>query len=337
VLTADNEEAQIVVGENRGFPTTNLQAANPAANMGNNNAFQTSQNIERRDVGVTLRVTPQISEGETIRLDYFNEISSVTDPMNPLGPTTSNRTVENTVYVKDGETVMIGGIITDQTNPMTTKVPFLGDIPFFGWAFKSVSDSTVKTNLIVLLTPHIVRDPIDLEALTIEKFASEVAIIHRREEFRASSSKALDYTQREAEERKRAIEAGIELPTERNSVRGEIKNLRERYPTESLPDLREERLEREKQRLEDLEKQSRVDNGNFEVQAATLRDSGAAVVILQRLIELGFDGTVVSRSENGDEIHVVQMGPFTSEESARDAARRINAETGLNAFVRLKP
>jgi len=161
--------------------------------------------------------------------------------------------------------------------------------------------------------------------------------IEKREEFRASSSKALDYTQREAEERKRAIEAGIELPTERNSVRGEIKNLRERYPTESLPDLREERLEREKQRLEDLEKQSRVDNGNFEVQAATLRDSGAAVVILQRLIELGFDGTVVSRSENGDEIHVVQMGPFTSEESARDAARRINAETGLNAFVRLKP
>ena len=329
VLTADNEEAQIVVGENRGFPTTNLQAANPAAGgAGNaNNAFQTSQNIERRDVGVTLRVTPQISEGETIRLDYFNEISAVTEPLNPLGPTTSNRTVENTVYVKDGETVVIGGIITDQTNPMVSQVPYLGDIPFFGWAFKSRSESTIKTNLLVLLTPRIVRDPIDLRALSIEK----------REEFRDGSREALEYTPEEEEERQRALDAGIPLPDDSNAVRGRLGVLTRESPTESLPDLRNERDRREKQRIEDLDKQSKIDAGSYEIQAAALRDSGAAVVILQRLIELGFDGTVVSRQENGDELHVVQLGPFADEESARDAARRINAETGLNAFVKLKP
>jgi general secretion pathway protein D len=328
VLTADNEEAQIVVGENRGFPTTNLQAANPAAGMGNqNNAFQTSQNIERRDVGVTLRVTPQISEGETIRLDYFNEISSVTDAMNPLGPTTSNRTVENTVYVKDGETVVIGGIITDQQNPSVTQVPYLGDIPFLGWAFKSRSEMTVKTNLLVLLTPRIVRDPVDLQALSIEK----------REEFRNGSREGIDYSDDEEAERKRARDAGIEVPEDKNLVRGTLGTLTNRYPTESLPELRKEREEREKQRLDQLERQSKAESGSYEVQAAALRDSGAAVVILQRLIDLGFDGTVVSRRENGDEIHVVQLGPFASEENARDAARRINAETGLNAFVKLKP
>jgi general secretion pathway protein D len=325
VLTADNEEAQIVVGQNLGFPTTNLQAATPSGGDPSN-PFQTAQNIERRDVGVTLRVTPQISEGETVRLDYFNEVSAVTSATGNLGPTTTKRTVENTVYVKDGETVMIGGMIMDTLGETVNQVPFLGDIPFLGNLFKSRAESTDKVNLIVLLTPHIVRDPIDLQALTLEE----------REKFRDASVSG-ERTPAELEARERALDAGIALPDEKNPVGGKLRELEQRYPTETLPELEKERGEREQERREQLLQQSEAEAGDYTVQAAVLSRPDAAVAILQRLIELGFDGSVVSRSENGSELHSVELGPYANEEQARDAARRLRAQAGLNPVVRVAP
>src|SRR5262249_35096659 len=153
-----------------------LQAS--SGNNDPNNPFQTSQNIARQDVGVTLRVTPQISEGDSVRLNIFQELSEVKPDADPtLGPSTTNRKVENTVYVRDGEAVMIGGILRETQIQTESKVPWLGNIPVLGWAFKSTLDDVRKTNLLIVLTPHIVRDPTDLERLTVEN----------RERFRSAS------------------------------------------------------------------------------------------------------------------------------------------------------
>ena len=184
ILTADNEEAEIVVGENIPVPTSRLQATSTTTDP--NNPFQTSQNIAREDVGVTLRVTPQISEGDTVRLNIFQEISEVDESKSndTLGPTTRNRKVENIVYVRDGEAVMIGGILAEAQGSTETKVPWLGDIPILGWAFKGTTDVVRKTNLLVVLTPKIVRGPDDLARVTVEG----------RERFRDSSREQMNLT-----------------------------------------------------------------------------------------------------------------------------------------------
>ena len=195
------------VGENIPIPTTRLQTADTGTD-----GFQTSQNIERQDVGVTLRVTPQISEGDTIRLQIFQEISEVLSEQAELGPTTSRRTVENTVYVRNGEAVMIGGILSETETESVGKVPFLGDIPILGWAFKSVSNVVRKTNLLVILTPHIVRDPGDLNRLTVE----------HRERFRDSAAESLEFDEDQESERAKALAAGLELPRDPNPVRRQL-------------------------------------------------------------------------------------------------------------------
>ena len=220
ILTADNEEAEIIIGQEIPIPTTLLETADPSAAGG----FQTSQNIARENVGVTLRVTPQISEGDTVRLEIFQEISEVESTDDELGPTTRNRQVENTVYVRDGEAVMLGGIISESQGVAESKVPFLGDIPIIGWLFKTTSDTVRKVNLLIILTPRIVRDPEDLEQLTLE----------RRERFRDSASAG--YTSEELAERQAALDAGVELPNDPNPVRRELERHDERHPVALLPD-----------------------------------------------------------------------------------------------------
>ncbi|MBW2280280.1 MAG: hypothetical protein JRG82_06015, partial [Deltaproteobacteria bacterium] len=202
LLTADNEAARIVVGQNIPVPTTRLQAADAGE-------FTTSQNIERQDVGVTLRVTPQISQGDTVRLEIFQQISDVVGGSDELGPVTTNREVENVVYVRDGEAVMIGGILTEVQTETVTKVPWLGDIPILGWAFKSTNDALRKINLLLILTPRIVRSAEDLEQLTLEQ----------REKFRDAAASDLTYSPEEREQRRRALEAGVPLPNDENPTR----------------------------------------------------------------------------------------------------------------------
>jgi type II secretory pathway component GspD/PulD (secretin) len=331
ILTADNEEAQIVVGETRGFPTSQLQAVNSAATTGvlnqqTNNPFQTSTQIERQDVGVTMRITPQISEGDTVRMKIFTEISNVTDPNNPFGPTTSNRQIENTVYVKDGEAVMIGGIIQDQLDTGVNKVPFLGDIPVIGWAFRSETESVVKTNLIMVLTPRIVRDPMDLQQLTVEG----------REKFRASAE-GLEYDNDEDEERRKALEAGIDLPNDSNPVRRELSTLTNRYPTSKLPELREEKQIREEERAQKQIENASAPVGNYLVQLALVERPEDAAALLEKLMQQGYDGVVLSREENGQTLHYVQLGPYKSEADAQRVGREVKAGTGLNTYIMIEP
>jgi general secretion pathway protein D len=330
ILTADNEEAQIIVGQEIPVPTTRLQTADPTAGA---NAFQTSSNIERQDVGVTLRVTPQISEGDLVRLEIFQEISSLiaatpAELLQNLGPRTNKRSVENkAVFVQDGEAVMIGGIIQDSLNKGETKVPFLGDIPILGWAFKSINDQIDKTNLLVILTPHIVRDPEDLRRLTVEN----------REEFRGSGAGALQLSQRELEERKRALRAGIDLPLDENPVRRELEKHETKYPVEQLPDLRQQRGEREKERLEQLRREEAAGGGDWAVQVAIFRDANDAVALLGRLAQQGYDGTVLSRVEQDEAVHYVQLGPYPSLDRAQQIEREVAAATGLATAVVVLP
>lgn len=323
LLTADNEEAQIVIGQNIPLPTSRLQTVDPSAAGG----FQTSQNIERQDVGVTLRVTPQISEGDTVRLDIFQEISEVLASSSTLGPTTTQRTVENTVYVRDGEAVMIGGIISENQTETETKVPFLGDIPILGWLFKSVSDSSRKVNLLVILTPHIVRDPGDLEQLTVAQ----------REKFRHTAGSSLDLSDEQLERRKKAIDAGIPLPIDPNPVRRELEVLEQSSPVEKLPELQEQARQREEERRHEMALLSEDEPGSFLVQVSIFREVDEAVSQLKSLIKLGYDGTVLSRSERDSTVHLVQLGPYRSEEAAQRVAREIRAETELSAVVIVEP
>ena len=318
ILTADNEEAEIIIGEEIPIPTTLLETADPSAAGG----FQTSQNIARENVGVTLRVTPQISEGDTVRLEIFQEISEVESTDDQLGPTTRNRQVENTVYVRDGEAVMLGGIISETQGVAESKVPFLGDSPIVGWLFKTTSDTVRKVNLLIILTPRIVRDPEDLEQLTLE----------RRERFRDSASAG--YTAEELVERQAALDAGVQLPDDPNPVRRELERHDEQHPVGLLPDLRAQKRERERVRREQLEAlQANGDGGPFLVQAAFFYDSHDAIGLLQLLIDLGYDGTVFSRPEGDEPVHFVQLGPYASEETAQRVAREVRHETDLEPLV----
>ncbi len=323
ILTADNEEAQINVGENIPIPTSRSQNTDVAS-------APINQNIERQDVGVELRVTPQISEGDTIRLQIFQEISQVQEDKadESLGPTLIQRTIENTVYVRDGEAVMIGGILQETETDSLSKVPFLGDIPILGWAFRSTSTSTRKTNLLVILTPKIVRDPDDLNRLTVE----------HRERFRDSAAESLEFSEEQEMARARAVAAGVELARDENPVRRQLQLHERQYPVEGLPRLRREGRKREGQRLRELEALKADEAiGHYLLQVAHFRDPAEAVALLNTLISSGYDGTVLSRSDRGTPLHVVQIGPYQSDDRAQHIAREIRASTGLHVLVTVEP
>lgn len=164
ILTSDNQKAEIVVGENRPFPTGQSQTT------GGN----TITTIERRDVGITLRLTPQILESSLVKLDVFQEISAVSGESQaagsiPLGVVTNKRSATTSVLVQDGQTAVIGGLIRDNVVTGQRKIPLLGDIPILGWLFKFESKRTEKTNLLIFLTPTIVKGPKEMAEIRAAK------------------------------------------------------------------------------------------------------------------------------------------------------------------------
>nr|WP_233200794.1 type II secretion system secretin GspD [Limnohabitans sp. G3-2] len=166
LLTLDNEEAKIVIGQNVPFVTGQYTANN--SNGGSVNPFQT---IERKDVGLTLRVKPQISENGTVKMQIFQEVSSIdTKSFTTAGLITNKRSIESSVLVEDGSIVVLGGLLQDDTTNSQEKVPGLGDLPFFGNLFKSESRSRKKTNLMVFLRPMVVRDGAAIEALSAGRY-----------------------------------------------------------------------------------------------------------------------------------------------------------------------
>jgi general secretion pathway protein D len=164
LLTLDNEEAKIVIGQNVPFITGQYALSGAATTP---TPFQT---VERRDVGLTLRVRPQISEGGTVRLQIYQEVSRVEDTTNPAGVITNKRAVESMVLVDDGQIVVIGGLIQDSLRDTVEKVPFLGDIPLLGTLFTYNSRQRVTTNLLVFLRPTVLRDAQRAASLTDERY-----------------------------------------------------------------------------------------------------------------------------------------------------------------------
>ena len=157
LITLDNEEAKIVVGENVPFITGQFTGA--GGTSGTTNPFQT---IERKDVGITLRIRPQIGEGGAVRMTIFQEQSSVKQDTaagtTNAGPSTTKRSIENTVVVDDGAILVLGGLIEDRFIVNKSKVPLLGDIPWLGALFRSESRERKRTNLMVFLRPVVMRD-----------------------------------------------------------------------------------------------------------------------------------------------------------------------------------
>lgn len=170
LLTSDNEEAEIIVGSNVPIITSRL------TDTGSSDGLAQSVSIERKDVALILRFTPQVTEGDLVRLNVYQEMTdivpisaglaaSVGNPQD-VGPTFTKRVVRNTVLAENGKTVVLGGLIGTSINESETKVPWLGDIPFLGWLFKTKSTQEKKTNLLVFINPTVIRGPEDLARVT---------------------------------------------------------------------------------------------------------------------------------------------------------------------------
>jgi general secretion pathway protein D len=331
ILTADNTEARIVVGENRGFPISQLQAVGPVSSS----PFQTSTQIERRDVGITLSLTPQITTGDSVRMRIFTELSNVTDATNPYGPTTNHREIENTVYVKNGESVMIGGIIQDQLDKGENRVPMLGSLPGVGWMFRSTSQRVIRTNLMMLLTPRIVRGPTDLQKLSIEG----------RERFRDASGLPKD----EDELRRKALEDGLDGPPEADPVRRDPEPEVIPLPAPSWP---RPQISEEKPQVQRLQPQSTpaplpvtqpapeqlapqgpaADRSTapepplgpvFMLVLDPIRDEAKAVALVDALTTRGYHASRQIEKRDGRTVHIVRVGPYPGPTSAKRGARHI--------------
>jgi general secretion pathway protein D len=175
ILTMDNQKAEIMVGQNLPFLTGQTQNATTGAGA----VFNT---VDRKDVGISLKITPQITSDDSVRLDIYQEISDVivqATLLSNAGPVISKRSASTTVVVKDRQTMVIGGLIRDNVTTSTSKVPWLGDIPLLGWLFKTQTTNVDKTNLMIFITPYIIKSEDEAADITkrkgdaLEKFRSE--------------------------------------------------------------------------------------------------------------------------------------------------------------------
>jgi len=161
LLTSDNEEAEIVVGENVPIITSKSK----------DNDGNPINSVERQDAALTLRFTPQITEGNLVRLKVFQEITAVTDSVgsvDAVGPTFKKTLLRNTIVARDGETVVLGGLFQTDMTKSVAKVPLLGDIPLLGYLFKRTKDIEKKTSLLIFITPRVIRNSEDLKRITEE-------------------------------------------------------------------------------------------------------------------------------------------------------------------------
>jgi general secretion pathway protein D len=167
LVTLDNEEAKIVVGQNVPFITGSFTNTGTATTS----PFQT---IERKDVGTTLRIKPQIGENGTVRMTIYQESSSIAGTTavgtDNAGPTTNKRSIESTIVVDDGQIIVLGGLIEDNYTSNRSKVPLLGDIPFLGALFRSENRTRKRTNLMVFLRPVVMRDQVGSNKISLDRY-----------------------------------------------------------------------------------------------------------------------------------------------------------------------
>lgn len=164
LLTSDNEEAEIVVGAEVPIITSRLTDTGGSGNLAQ------SVTVERKDVALTLRLTPQITEGDQVRLNVYQEITDLANTavgdIDEVGPTLTKRLVRNTVVAEDGRTVVLGGLISSNIQESISKVPVLGDVPILGWLFRNEGLEEEKRNLLIFITPTIIRDAGELAKIS---------------------------------------------------------------------------------------------------------------------------------------------------------------------------
>jgi general secretion pathway protein D len=315
ILTSDNEEAEIVIGNNIPIVTGRTDAA-----TGGDNLSQ-SVNVDRQDIGVTLRVTPQISEGDTLRLNIYQEITEINNSITGLGDpeevgvALSNRTIENTVVVNDGETVAIGGLIAEVYDDTVTGVPYLKDIPFLGWVFKTETESLRKQNLLIFLTPHIIRNADDLERETIRK--------------------RLELEDRLGDEGDYPELADVDKPSSGRSfaVAEQLIEHSEQYPIDRMRELEEDRAEKRAAREAESERRAAAGAQRYAIQVATYLNEREATEALTTLVDGGYDGTLISSDSDGQIVFTIQVGPFDDLWDADRAAQTLDTAYGYESSV----
>ena len=315
ILTSDNEEAEIRIGNNIPIVTGRTDAA-----VGNTDGdLAQSVSVDRQDIGITLRVTPQISEGDTVRLQIFQELTEVTESqagdVDDVGVTLTSRKVENTVVVNDGETVVIGGLISESFTDSVSGVPYLKDIPYLGWLFKTKSETLRKINLLIFLTPHIVRSAEDLEQLTIRKRLELEDSIGDDDDF----AELANYEQAGAK-------AGF-------SVAQELSNHAARYPIERMRELERQSADEQLKHSQAAQEEAKAEIQRYAVVVATLLDETKATNTLTTLLDAGYDGTLVSSDSDGRLLFKIEIGPFDNLWEAERAATTLDTAYGYSSSV----
>ncbi|MGB5330189.1 MAG: type II secretion system protein GspD, partial [Gammaproteobacteria bacterium] len=164
LVTLDNQEAEIIVGQNVPFVT----GQSTGASSGTENPFQT---IERQDIGITLKVKPQINEGDAISMELYQEVSDIqASSEGAVDIVTTKRAITTTVQLEDGELLVLGGLISDRLIDIKQKVPFLGDLPIIGALFRANSVEKGKQNLMIFLRATIIKDPRKARVLSSRKY-----------------------------------------------------------------------------------------------------------------------------------------------------------------------
>ena len=180
LLTLDHQKAEILVGQNVPFQTGSFTTSGSGAD----NPFTT---IERQDIGVTLKVTPHINDGASLRLEIEQEISSIaptSQGVNAVDLITNKRSIKSTILAENGQVIVLGGLIQDDVTQADSKVPLLGDIPLVGALFRSTKETRIKRNLMVFLRPTVVRDGAGLAALSGKKYSDIRVLGDVREDYR---------------------------------------------------------------------------------------------------------------------------------------------------------
>jgi general secretion pathway protein D len=215
VIMTDNTEGEITVGQNVPFQAAYSPSASAlgalAGSTGTTSTGTTGSvspllglgglgslyaPIQRQNVELRLRIKPQINESDYVRLEVDEQTEEIASQDKQLGPTTSKRSAKTTVVAKDQETVVLGGLIQERTIHTVTKIPVLGSLPLLGWLFRNDSSKKTKTNLLLFLTPYIIRDQGDYRRIFERKMSERAEFVKRFYGEEAGYQSEIDYTRK---------------------------------------------------------------------------------------------------------------------------------------------
>lgn len=309
LLTLDNQEAEILVGQNVPFQTGSYTTDSSGAN----NPFTT---IERQDIGVTLKVVPHINDGATLRLEIEQEISSIAPSASlsaqAVDLVTNKRSIKSTILAEDGQVIVLGGLIQDDVTRTDSKVPLLGDIPLLGALFRSTQDTHIKRNLMVFLRPTVVRDRAGLAALSGKKY-SDIRVIETESDspsiLPATPERLFDGQGQPAP----AIDLRSNEPAQRRAVPKAPAT--QRAPQTFTPQTQPR-------------EQSSIRSG-WAVQVASFQSRDSATTLQEKLGNEGFDVYLRTTGRT----HRVFVGPVDQRQEASRLRDRLSEEQRLDGFV----